>query len=237
MTILRAQINPLAFMLIDLVGKNAEDPTADQVVDYLSDPEGNSGLQTFLERYRDITSVEAPPLVAAPAEKTFSRNSCGRYGTLKATTRLETTWAASQYAEWSAKWLQSFCGPSQRFHCSRRGLMKLLFGQTFESLGQKRSVEVLRAFNLIDENTKQTFDNLRSIRNRYLHVFSQEHTNTAGDSRRAYADAFGLVFVVLGHRSFQNGQIVLRSDLMAYLTEHGLVESSSSAADGATTEG
>ena len=113
---------------------------------------------------------------------------------------------------------------------------KLLFGQTFESLGQKRSVEVLCAFHLIDEKTKQTFDDLRSIRNRDLHVFSQQHTNIAGDSRRAYADAFGLVFVVLGHRSFQNGKIVLRPDFMAYLTEHGLVESSSSAADGATTE-
>ena len=71
MTILRAQINPLAFMLIDLVGKNAEDPTADQVVDYLSDPEGNSGRQTFLERYRDITSVEAP-LWSPPQQKKHS---------------------------------------------------------------------------------------------------------------------------------------------------------------------
>ena len=100
---------------------------------------------------------------------------------------------------------------------------KALFGNTFERLGQERRVQVLRAFDLVDDQTKQAFDRLRSIRKRYLHFFSHEHTNVVGDSRQAYADALGIVEVVLG-QSLQNGAISLRPDLMAYLTEHGIVE-------------
>ena len=67
MTTLKAQINPLKFAQIDFPGQDGQ-PTADQVVDYLSDPGGNIGLPAFLERYHDIASVD-DPLFVAPAEQ------------------------------------------------------------------------------------------------------------------------------------------------------------------------
>ena len=234
MTTLRAYVNPLLFTRIDPAIKNAVDPTANQVIDYLSD----DGLQAFLKRYRDIISVETPPLIAAPDERNILeklvwplRHAKGNYAT---GSYLGCIAVCGMVGEMVANLLWEISEKVQLNEAAQRAL----FGNTFERLRQERRVEVLRALNLIDEKTKNMFDGLRAIRNRYLHVFSHEHTNISGDSRRAYADGFGLVFLVLGHCSFQNGALVLREDLMAYLVKHeGWDEFASSAADGATTEG
>ena len=66
MTTFKAWINPLKFPEIDLPGQDGH-PTADRVVDYLSDPGDDIGLPAFLERYHDIASVN-DPLFVAPAE-------------------------------------------------------------------------------------------------------------------------------------------------------------------------
>ena len=239
MTTVRVCFNPLKFTQIDLAGQDDGDPTADQVVDYLSDPEGNSGLQTFLARYRDITAVEDPALSVAPAEKNILqklvwplRHAKGNYAVGN---HLGCIAVCGMVGEMVAVLLWEISEVSLQQARLNQAAQKALSGRTFESLGQARRVEVLRDFDLIDEETKQKFSSLSSIRNRYLHFFSQEHTDIVSDSRRAYTDAFGIVAVVLG-QSFQNGKILLRPDLMAYLTEHGLVESSS-AAGGTATEG
>ena len=225
MTTFKAWINPLKFPEIDLPGQDGH-PTADRVVDYLSDPGDDIGLPAFLERYHDIASVN-DPLFVAPAENNILQKlvwplrhakgsyalgnhlgciaMCGMVGEMVAILLWEISKASLQQAQID------------------KATQKALFGNTFERFGQARRVQVLRTFNIVDDQTGQAFDRLRSIRRRYLHFFSQEHTNVVDDSRQAYAAALGVVEVVLG-QSVQNGAISLRPDLMAYLTEHGIVQ-------------
>jgi hypothetical protein len=98
-----------------------------------------------------------------------------------------------------------------------------MFGSTFEKLGQERRVDVLRTLNLVDDAAKTAFDSVRNIRRKYLHFLSQTHAQVAPDARRAYEDALKVVAVVLG-QSFVKGAVSLRPDLMAYLTEKGIVQ-------------
>ena len=74
----------------------------------------------------------------------------------------------------------------------------------------------------MDDATKAAFDSLRTIRRRYLHLLSQPHAQVAPDARRAYEDALKVVAIVLG-QTFKDGAVVLRPDLMAYLSEKGIV--------------
>ena len=93
----------------------------------------------------------------------------------------------------------------------------------FEKLGQERRVEILRTLKLVDDGAKQAFDSLRGVRRKYLHLLSQTHAQVARDARRAYEDALTVVAVVLG-QTVNQGALVLRPDLMAYLVEKGIVQ-------------
>lgn len=75
---------------------------------------------------------------------------------------------------------------------------------------------MLHALRLIDEVTRAAFDDLRTIRRRYLHLFSQPHDSLEADARKALDDAAKVVAFVLG-LTFKYGAVGLRSELMAYL--------------------
>lgn len=99
---------------------------------------------------------------------------------------------------------------------------KAIFGRTFEKLGQERRTNVLHTLKLIDDEAKEAFDSLRGIRRKYLHFLSQTHEQLTADARRAYGDALKVVALVLGQTA-KDGTVALRSDLMNYLTEKGIV--------------
>ncbi len=97
---------------------------------------------------------------------------------------------------------------------------RALFGSSFERLGQERRVDILHSLKLVDDATKATFDSLRAVRRKYLHLLSQTHSQVAPDARRAYEDAIKIVAVALGP-TVKDGAVVLRPDLMAYLADRG----------------
>ncbi len=101
-------------------------------------------------------------------------------------------------------------------------LQRVMFGRTFEKLGQDRRVAVLHGLKLVYDAAKSGFDSLRAIRSKYLHLFSQSHTQVAQDARRAYENALQVVAIVLG-QTLADGGVVLRPDLEAYLFDKGII--------------
>lgn len=91
-----------------------------------------------------------------------------------------------------------------------------LFGRTFEKLGQERRAQVLRGLGVIDPATTATFDSLKKIRNKYLHLWSYPHESIEADARNALdlaRKALGTVLTV----SIENGVVSLHPALDAYL--------------------
>jgi hypothetical protein len=91
-----------------------------------------------------------------------------------------------------------------------------LFGSTFEKLGQERRVAVLLAYHVIDASMKAEFDTVRTIRRRYLHLWSQDHARLPADAVRAFRAAVALVVRAIG-QDVQGGKLLLRPSLVRYL--------------------
>jgi hypothetical protein len=95
-----------------------------------------------------------------------------------------------------------------------------LFGSSFEKLRQGRRIDVLRGLNVIDDEQDTLFRVPMSIRNRYLHRFSQSHEPIAEEALQAWSATPDLVLRTLKLRP-SNGKIVISSKLSRYLRKHG----------------
>jgi hypothetical protein len=225
MPVLPVSLNPLLFTTIDLQRDGSAEPNADQVLDYLSAPNATRTVDAFVQRYREISNAPGE-LPVAPNEATILekliwplRHAKGSYALAN---YLGCIALCGFVGEMVALVLWDIAKVPLGDHAMTESEQTDVFGSTFEKLGQERRTKVLHALKLIDVDAKAAFDQLRSIRRRYLHLLSQAHAQLPVDARYAYEAALKLVGVVLG-QTFENGKIVLRSDLMAYLVEKGIV--------------
>ena len=81
-----------------------------------------------------------------------------------------------------------------------------LFGSAFERLGQDRRVRVLDAYGQISVPVKADFDLLRSVRRKYLHLWSQDHDRLPADAIEVYRACLRLVAAVRLHHHRSDGQ-------------------------------
>lgn len=221
MPTIRAWINPLACIPLELPPSpnTSPSPGASELLKYLFAPEAEGTVEAFVRRYREVASLpKAFPF--APAEPEILdklvwplRHAigsycladylgcvalCGMVGEMVAI----LLWEISPYPRGSPPLADKE--------------QKQLFGRTFETLGQERRIDVLRGFRLIDDDTKAALSQLKAIRNRYLHFFSQPHDSLPGDARSAMDAARRVVTFTL-KPTFQDGAVGLRPELMAYL--------------------
>lgn len=97
---------------------------------------------------------------------------------------------------------------------------KGLFGSSFEKIGQDRRVSILHTYNLIDEKIKSSFDIIRTVRRKYLHLFSQEHDKISTDAVKVFVETVKLVVNVIG-QNVVDGKIILNPRLLKYIEEKG----------------
>lgn len=223
MPVLTVQLNPLMFSAIEAASNGSPVPTVDEILEYLLSPDVTRTRDGFAVRYNEISAPDDLPV--APNEPTILE---------------KLVWplrhAKGSYALGNFLGCIALCGVvSEMVAVLLWDISKVrlgsdimteqkqadLFASSFEKLGQDRRTKVLHAFKLIDDEAKVAFDELRILRRRYLHLLSQTHEEISSDARRAYAATVRLVKVVLPP-SFQNGILMLRPDLMAYLVEKGL---------------
>ena len=98
-----------------------------------------------------------------------------------------------------------------------------LFGSAFEKLGQDRRVRVLDAYGQISDQVEGDFDVIRTVRRKYLHLWSQDHERLPMDAVDVYRASVRLVIAVFGQR-VEDGKIILTPQILKYLERHGLIE-------------
>ncbi len=97
-------------------------------------------------------------------------------------------------------------------------MQRLIFGQEFDRLRQVQRVNILRAIDSIDETTFNAFDELRKIRNRYLHNMIEPQQDIDGDAREALRHANTLVTNTLDLK-IRDGKIVLPPKVTRYIQD------------------
>lgn len=226
MPLLPAWINPLQCPDIDPEPGDAPAPGPDRLLDYLFAPEADRTAEAFVARYREIPAP-AGVLVIVPKESTILeklvwplRNAKGSYALANFIGCISL---CGMVGEMVALLLWDISKVHLQTHPMTKAEQEDFFGSSFEKLGQERRVRILHTLNLIDDDARHAFDSLRQIRRSYLHFLSKTHAQAPSDALLAYEAALKLVSVVLGIASGPEGTVAVRPDLMAYLTEKGLV--------------
>ena len=70
---------------------------------------------------------------------------------------------------------------------------KQIFGSTFEKLGQKRRIYVLRKFTLLSEEMARDAEAVLKIRKQYLHFLSKSYSRIEKDAEDAYKASFRII--------------------------------------------
>jgi hypothetical protein len=222
---LPAWINPLQCPEIDSAAPDSPVTEPTRLLDYLFAPESDRSPEGFVTRYREIAAVPGG-LVVAPKEHIILeklvwplRHAKGNYALAN---YLGCIALCGMVGEMVAILQWDISKFTLQGHPMTDTEQKAVLGSTFEKLGQERRANVLYGLKLIDEQTLEAFNGLRSLRKKYLHFLSQPHTELPADARQAYGYALTLVTNVLG-QTFVDGTVALRPELMAYLTEKGIV--------------
>jgi hypothetical protein len=218
-------LNPLQFLEIDepWASLQKEEPSLEAVLDFICIPGIGSDLKSLIKRYREI-SVEKTRLFAAPHEQRILdklvwplRNAkaaymCGNY--------LGTIALCGMVAEMVAMLLSEIT----QFRLNNRPMSEKdqvsVFGRKFEKLGQDRRVNILAAYAVIDKNLEDAFERIRTTRNRYLHLWSQDHEQLPLDAIKSFEAAVLLVVSAIG-QNIKDGKLVMNPALVSYLEQKG----------------
>jgi hypothetical protein len=227
MPLFNARINPLKWLEIDPHYVQKVNPTAEQVLHYLLAPGLDRDCNSFVTRYREIDDVPTVPLFVVPDEENILqklvwplRHAKGSYALGN---YLGCIALCGMVGEMVTILLWDISKVSLQGKAMDKATQEALFGRSFEKLEQRRRLQALLVLGLIGAEDTASFERLRQIRNRYLHLFSQGHAELATDARRAFEAALKLVALVLG-QSFKDGTFILPPDLAAYLSERGVIE-------------
>ena len=93
----------------------------------------------------------------------------------------------------------------------------------FEGLPHVHRIKTLVKHEIITPENKRPFTEVKNIRNRYLHRWSEDHGRLSTDARKICLETEKLVEIAMG-ASFQDGKVVLPSELIEYLKKHGCID-------------
>jgi hypothetical protein len=98
---------------------------------------------------------------------------------------------------------------------------KGLFGRRFEKLGQERRIEVLKTFNAVSDYQASLFEELRTKRVSYFHLWSAGTENSRDDAAFCFKTASVLTKEVLqiGFDPNDRGRLLINPLLLAFLSE------------------
>ena len=230
MPFMTAQINPLAFLKLDLPSApdSPDLPNEQDVLEFVCSPGVPADAASMASRYREVAS-EPVRLIAAPAERRILDKLVWPLRHAKASYMVGNYLAVIALAEMVAEMVAilrwDIAEVSMNGQPMTSEIQKAMFGnRTFERLGQEQSINVLEACGLIDGAAKGRFETIRKIRNRHLHLWSQDHHSLPGDAVKSYHAAVALVATIIG-QDFSDGKIVIGQELVKYLEREGVYKS------------
>ena len=220
-------LNPVTFLEADegwIFGREGEAPSPDEVLKFLCSPEVKSETKNLVRRYRDISGTEGKRLLVAPADHDILTKLVTplRHGitSYMLGNYLGTIALCGAICEMLAIFWYDLARVKTPQGVMERKTQELMYGRSFEKLNQDRRLNVMRALELLDEDTYRNFTMVRNLRNKYLHYFSISHKPIASDAKKAWVVTRGLLVQVFDIQ-FENGKIKLNPSLLRYLREKG----------------
>jgi hypothetical protein len=99
---------------------------------------------------------------------------------------------------------------------------KALFGSTFKRLQQDRRIRLLHALGVIDEQSRESFDRVRDMRNKYIHLNFNDNKDAKIDAINAYVSSVSLLNRLIS-AMFRRGKMEMNPVLFAHLKKQGVV--------------
>ena len=225
-TLLKVFLNPLTFvpaMGTSVAGAPSE-PTPESVLDFLCTPGVDSDVAALVRRCREI-STEPELLFAAPVDERILDKLVWPLLRAKGSyilgNYLGTISLCGMVSEMLAILIFEVAEPEINGARMTEAAQRELFGSSFEKLGQERRVSILRAYGLINDALKMSFDRIRTTRRQYLHLWSKDYDKLSVDAVDCYRDALKIVASVLG-QTIRDGKLVLDAKLTRYLRTQGV---------------
>ena len=229
--ILKVYVNPFIFFEIDenWCHLGHTELSLESVLKFLCTPDDDSNTTALIERYKAIND-RSEGLRFVPTEARILEN---------------IVWplrhAKGSYIVGNYLGTISLCGVVSEmlaillFKCSEIQINgspltesgeKAIFGSSFEKLGQQRRVSILYGYNLIDEEIKDTFDKLREMRRRYLHIWSEDCQSMHQDAVDCYEAASKITLFVIG-QDVKDGRLLLKPNIIEYLRKNRVLNDNS----------
>jgi hypothetical protein len=190
-------IDPLKFFAVDEPSpSDSPVPSAEAFLDFLSLPGVPADGESLARRYREIAR-EPVVLFVAPAEQRILEKLVWPLRHAKAAymvgNYLSTIALSGMVAEMVAVLLFDTAG----VRISNRPMtvkdQEALFGREFEKLDQRRKVEVLQTYGIIDDIAKSAFDGIRT---------TEENTCTCGRRTKGKSHATRSAYITQHHLSW-----------------------------------
>lgn len=202
------------------------DLSIDDVLAYMCSPGMAHDAQALIGRYREMASRMSRRVIAAPNEPRILakliwplRHAISGYmmGNYVGSIALCGT---------VAEMLAILMYEASDVHLQDRRLSAreetALFGKRFEKLGQSRRVEVLRALDIIDDKLKARFDNIRELRRKHLHLYTQDWKDLPDDTIIAVDTSIQLLAAYFPQLA-DEGKFNLHPSLLKYLEQKRVV--------------
>lgn len=221
-------INPLQFLEVDEPWASATSatPTLEAVLKFLCTPGIESDLDNLIARYREI-SLERSRLFAAPAEDRILEKLIWPLRHAKASYMIGNYLGTISLCGMVTEMVAMLLFEVSEFSLNTRPLTDkeqvAFFGSSFEKLGQDRRVKILRAFDIIDQQTETAFEQVRLVRRKYLHLWSQDHDTLPDDAVTVYDATVTIAVRAIG-QDVRDGRIYLNPSLVEYLEKRGIYD-------------
>jgi hypothetical protein len=218
-------VNPLQFLEVDepWASLGIRELSPEAVLDFICTPGIGSDVKDISTRYKEI-SIESQRLFAAPNEQRLLDKLIWPLRHAKAGymvgNYLGTIALCGMVAEMVAVLLYEISNFSLKNRPMTEQDQMSVFGSKFEKLGQDRRVQILLAYNVIDDQLKKAFDLIRTTRKKYLHLWSQDHDQLPADAIAAYNAAILIAVSAIG-QNLQDGKLILNPSLIKYLAKKG----------------
>jgi hypothetical protein len=226
--LIEVYLNPLQFLELDELWASvkSEEVRPEAIFDFLCSPGIGSKIEDMVSRYREI-SIEEARLFAAPNEQRIldkliwplrhakAGYMCGNY--------LGTIALCGMVSEMVAILLFEISDFKLNNQPMSEKDQKAVFGSKFEKLGQERRIQILSSYCIIDDKINNSFNAIRDIRRRYLHLWSEDHNRLSSDAIICYKAAINVVVSVIG-QNIEDGKIILNPSIMRHLDKHGQVK-------------
>ncbi|WP_291163182.1 hypothetical protein [Gemmatimonas sp. UBA7669] len=224
----QARVNPLAFPEVDepFASIVNQPVSAEAVLRFATGIDVVSDLDSTIARYREI-SPEPMQLSFAPLDRRVDQKLISPLRAAKAAYMLGTPMAtvalSGAVAEMVAVLIWEMAEVTVNGESITTDLELALFGYAFEKLGQERRVSVLKAYGLIPHEAVDDFTQIRLLRKKYLHLWSQDYGSLTVDAVSCYHAAVRLAVRAIGQIG-DGGMIALTGAMLRYLERAGHLE-------------